>query len=320
MVQETAARFQANSWVSFGAPMAICAEAHKDLIERQFAMDGVTLAALALEPFGRNTAAAAYIAARMVEDAAEGELVLLLPADHVIADIDAFHEVISRASRVAQERIVTFGIKPDGPETGYGYIQSGAALVDGVHQVKRFAEKPNAQTATAYLAEGGYAWNAGIFLYSPQVLVSEMRKLAPDIARYAEAAYKGAEHRGASFVLDPVPFRLCPSQPFDIAVMEKTDLAAVAPCEMGWADVGSWSELWRLGPHDEKTNFSRGEAVFIDTSNSLVVSEGVPVAVIGLNNMIVVATDQGVIVLSMDRAQDVKAAVEALKARKAQPQ
>ncbi len=313
MLQETALRTLPGEDIAFNAPVVICAQAHAETIRCQLSAVGLAASRIVLEPFGRNTAAAALIAAAVVDQIAPDSLVLLLPADHVVTDPAAFRAAIARAAATAASRIVTFGIQPDGPETGYGYIQAGEALSEGVFKVNRFAEKPSRDVASQYLAEGGYSWNAGIFLFAPRVMLSEMARHAPAIAQAAERSLPRNANADGVLLLDAEIFAACPSQPVDIAVMEKTDLAAVAPCDMGWADVGSWSELHRLGPHDADGNLTHGRAVAIDSRNTLVWSEGPPIAVIGMSDVIIVSTPQGLIVAPLDRAQDVKLAVEAVK-------
>ena len=314
MLQDTALRTSSGDGVTFEAPVVICASAHRAEIERQLAVIGTPPSRIVLEPFGRNTAAAAYIAAAVVAELSPGSLALLLPADHVIADPSTFRRAIAAAAATAQARIVTFGITPDGPETGYGYIQQGEPLSDRVFKVARFAEKPSRSVAETYLAEGGYSWNAGIFLFAPNVMMSEMAALSPGIARASLEALTRGRADGVALELDAETFAGCPSEPVDISVMEKTALAAVIPCVMGWADIGSWSELHKLGPRDDSDNLVRGDARVIDGERNLVWSDGAPVVVVGLNDIAVVSTPEGVIVLPLSRSQDVKLAVVAVKA------
>lgn len=312
MLQDTALRTTSGDGVQFEAPVVICATSHREEIERQLAAIGVTASRIVLEPFGRNTAAAAYVAAAVVAELSPGSLTLLLPADHAIADPSAFRRAIAAAAATARDRIVTFGITPDGPETGYGYIQQGEAVSDRVYAVARFAEKPDRPTAEAYLAEGGYSWNAGIFLFAPAVMMSEMSLLAPDIARASLLALTRGRADRTALELDADAFAACPSEPVDIVIMEKTALAAVIPCVMGWADIGSWSELHKLGPQDTDGNLLHGSAVAVDTSNALIWADGPPVAVVGVSNIAVISTPQGVIVLPLNRSQDVKQALAAV--------
>ena len=316
LIQETVLRMAGagGDGVEFLPPILICNVQHQALVERHMAEIGVTPAALVAEPFGRNTASVAVMAAKLVEQLFPGALALLLPADHVVEDRDGFHAAVASATEAAADHIVTFGIKPTRPETGYGYIRAGEAMSPGVFKVAKFAEKPALEVAEAYLADGGYSWNAGIFLFSPTVMLAEMQRHRPDIAAAAAAVLDSAPRRGGWTELDAETFTGCPSESIDVAVMEKTAHAAVAaPCEIGWADIGSWSELWRLGDKDEGGNRSRGDVVVIDTKDSLVWADGITVAALGVQDLVIVATPEAVIVLPKDQAQNVKAVVEALK-------
>ena len=321
MLQETALRLTADSVAAadgpvFLPPVIVCNRSHERVIETQMAEVGVQPLAVVLEPFGRNTAAVAVTAARMVQTLKPGALALLLPADHVIADPSAFHAAIGRGARTP-DRIVTFGIAPTGPETGYGYIQCARPLAEGVFEVARFAEKPKLEVAQAYLEEGGYFWNGGIFLFAPEVMLAEMAAYRPDIHAAGLEAVDAAGRDGLFVRLDDGRFVAIPSESVDVAVMERTRLAAVAPCDIGWADVGSWSELWRLGGKDGDRNLIRGDAVALDTQGSLVWSDdGMEVGVVGLRDVVVVATPGAVIVLPRDRAQEVKTIVQRLRARR----
>lgn len=314
MLQDTVLRAKDSEALTFVAPVVICAEDHLATINEQLAEVDRAAAKIVLEPFGRNTAAAAYIAAAAVRDLDPTSLVLLLPADHIIADPEAFMGIIATAVRTAASHIVTFGIEADRPESGYGYIQQGDRLDEGVFAVRRFAEKPTRERAEQYLAEADYVWNAGIFLFAPEVMLSQMAALAPKIAEQAGLSWSRAATHDRVVRLDAEAFKACPSEPVDIAVMEKTKLAAVVPCSMGWADVGSWSEIHRLGTKDAAANLLHGDAVAIETSNSLIWTDGAPVAVIGVDNLVVVSTSEGLVVLPMDRAQDLKLAIAAIKA------
>ena len=310
LFQDTVRRVTPQDEAAFLPPLVICGEDHRPVVEAQLAALGVTPSALVLEPCGRNTAPVAAVAASLVAGRFPGALILLLAADHQIADAAGFRRAVARAAAVADQRIVTFGIAPSGPETGYGYIQRGAPLADGVEAVVRFVEKPILADAEAYLASGDYAWNGGIFLFSPTVFLAELRANRPDIADGALAAIPQGAAR--TIYLDAARFAACPAESIDYAVMEKTRLAAVAPCDIGWADVGSWSEVWRLGAQDGAKNVTQGETVAIDTTGSLIWSGGPPVAAVGVSDLIIVATAAGVLVMPRARAQDVKAVVAAL--------
>jgi len=317
MIQDTALRFGAHEQIDFLPPLIICNLRHGALVRQQLQALEVEPAAIILEPFGRNTASVATIAANWAAEHAPGALVLLLPADHVVLDGDGFRDAIQHAIAAAEDHIVTFGIDPTGPETGYGYIQSGEALYDGAFSVARFVEKPSRAVAEAYLKDGGYSWNAGIFLYRPDTFQAEARRLCPKVVDAALAALHAAAHDGPFITLDEETFAACPSEPIDTAVMEKTDKAAVVPCSVGWADVGSWSELWRQGPLDADENLLRGDVLLLETTSSLVWSDGPSVSVIGLSDLIIIATPDHVLVLPKDRAQDVKKIVDGQKKRAA---
>jgi mannose-1-phosphate guanylyltransferase/mannose-6-phosphate isomerase len=313
MIQDTAMRFHGGAEIAFLSPIVICSHRHGELARSQLAELGVEPAAVIMEPFGRNTASVAIMAAEWTRAHAPDALTLLLPADHVITDPEGFRTAIGTALTAAQTQIVTFGIEPSGPETGYGYIQEGEALYEGVYRVARFVEKPNQRTAEAYLAEGGYAWNAGIFLYSPEVMLAEAERLCPKIKAAAKAALDQGVKDGVFIALDKNAFAACPSEAVDVAIMERTDRAAIVPCDIGWADVGSWSEIWRQGQTGEAANYVKGDALVLETERSLIWSSGPSVAVIGMSDVVVIATPEHVLVLPKDRAQDVKRIVDELK-------
>ena len=291
--------------LSFAPPVVLCNLTHLDLVRSSLADIGAVAAAIALEPVARNTAAVAATAAAVASEIDPDALVLLLPADHVIADTAAFLAAIERAMPFAHERIVAFGIRPARAETGYGYIKSGNELGGGAFAIDSFREKPNVETAQRYLAEGGYCWNAGIFLFHPRTLLAEFAASA-DIRDGALAALSAARRDGAEIHLDPATFAKIPSAPFDIAVMEKTTRGAVVPCDIGWADLGSWDEVWRLSPHDNEGNASCGPVAAIDARGNLLRADGVKVCVAGVSGLIIVATPEAVLVLPRERAQDVK--------------
>jgi mannose-1-phosphate guanylyltransferase/mannose-6-phosphate isomerase len=314
MIQDTAMRFTGHKTLSFLSPLVICNQRHGQLAKDQLNALDIEPSAIIMEPFGRNTACVAVMAAQWAAEHAPDALVLLLPADHVIVDPDGFRAAIVQATAQAQDHIVTFGIEPHGPETGYGYIQRAAApLSEGVFPVARFVEKPDQAMAERYLDAGDYYWNAGIFLYGPNALLGEAAKHCPEIKQAAVAALKGSPPDGPFIALNEALFAKCPSEPIDVAVMEKTDSAAVVPCDIGWADVGSWSELWRQGPQDANANVSKGDVLLLETDGSLVWSDGPKVSVIGASDLIVIATGDHVMVLPKSRAQDVKKIVDELK-------
>lgn len=318
LIQATALRFHGAEEADFLPPVVVCNERHLELVRDQFAAIGMSPAAIVLEPGPRNTAAVAAVAALVCRDIDPDALVLLAPADHVMRRPEALRQAVERAQGVARGRIVTFGIRPKGPATGYGYIKRAEPLAGEVFRIDRFLEKPPLEDAIRYVADGAYDWNAGLFLYAPEVMAEEARRHAPAVWGAAEAAYRLGRRDGPVVRLDPEAFSEGPSISIDHAVMERTDRGAVAPCDPGWSDIGSWAELWRHLPRDPGGN-AVVNGVVIDCENSLVfASEGKPVAVVGLSDVLVVSTDEGVLVVARDRDQDVRkvhAALEALPAR-----
>jgi mannose-1-phosphate guanylyltransferase/mannose-6-phosphate isomerase len=314
LFQAAALRVAGGTSPRFLPPIVICGAAHRGFVEAQLGQIGVAPGAIVLEPCARGTAALAVVAASLVDQLYPGARVLLLPADHAITDVAGFRAAIARGVAAASDHIVTLGLAPDRPETGYGYIQSGAALGPGVAAVARFVEKPDAATAQTWLDAGGYAWNAGIFLFSPQTMLDEAARLAPDIAGPAELALGRAARDGAAIVLDEAAFVGCRSEAIDRAIMEKTDRAAVVACDIGWTDVGNWSEVWRLGPRDGAGVLAHGPVMALDASDCLIWSDGPTVAVLGVSDLVVVAAGGAVLVAPRARAQAVRDLVEALKA------
>ncbi|MDC7682881.1 mannose-1-phosphate guanylyltransferase/mannose-6-phosphate isomerase [Asticcacaulis sp. BYS171W] len=310
MIQETAIRLSGNEFLK---PVVICGLTHQPLAKAQLDAVGLSPQAVVLEPFAKNTAAVAAVAALLGDELAPDALVLLVPADHVISKPDAFKAALQGASEAGLDNIITFGITPTGPETGFGYIQRGEPIGDGVYAVKRFLEKPDLETATAYLAQGGYDWNAGIFLFSPKVMLEELAAHEPKVLDASRKALKHAAVNEVTRLLDPESFAECPSISVDYAIMERTNRAATSPCDIGWADVGGFAELWRLGAKDGVGNHAQGNAILIDAHNCLVRAEGPPVAIIGLDDIMVVSTPSGIVVAPISRAQDVKLAAAAAK-------
>lgn len=298
----------------FLPPIVICGAAHRGFVEAQLGQIGVAAGAIVLEPCARGTAALAVVAARVVQAVYPGARALLLPADHAITDVDGFRAAVARGVSAAGDHIVTLGLTPDRPETGYGYIQSGEALGAGVARVARFVEKPDAATAQAWLDAGGYAWNAGVFLFAPEVLLAEAERLAPDIAGASGRALDRAARDGAVITLDEAAFAACRSEAIDRAIMERTDRAAVVACDIGWTDVGSWSEVWRLGPWNGDGVLAHGPVTTLEARDCLVWSDGPTVAVLGVSDLVVVAAGGAVLVTPRARAQAVRDLVEALKA------
>ena len=316
MLQDTLRRFvSAPSAIEVLPPILICSERHREAVSEQTLEIAVHPSAIVLEPMGRNSAPAAVAAARLAQEIDPDALVILMAADHHIADTVGFGQAVARAFEAAREHIVTFGVAPTRAETGYGYIEAGESIDGPVRKVVRFAEKPDLATAEAYLAGGRHLWNAGIFLFAPRILLAEMERFEPEVVAWVDKALARGGRTGAAITLDAEAFAECPSISIDYAVMEKTDRAAVTPIGVDWADVGSWSELWRLGPRDAQGNLLKGDALVIDAEDTLVWAGSRTVGVIGVKDLVVVETEGAVLVLPRERAQDVKLLVERIKAR-----
>ena len=309
MLQLTALRVA--GWPALGAPLVIASARHGGEILRQLGEIGLA-PLLVLEPCGRNTAPAIAAAALLCEP---DELMLVMPSDHSIADAQAFREAVAAAIPAARDGwLVTFGIKPAVAETGYGYLERGEALgAAGLYRVERFAEKPDAATAETYLASGRHYWNAGIFFFTAGAILEALRRHAPDILAAAEASIAAAERRDGEIRPEAKAFAASPSISIDYAVMEKAERVAVAPVDMGWSDVGSWDALDGLLARDEEGNSIAGEVLLLDSSGCSIRSTGPLVAGLGLEDLIVVATPDAVLIVPKGRSQDIRALVEALK-------
>lgn len=314
MLLETALRVSGGA--QFAGPIIVSNEEHRFIIAQQMRDAGITPLAHILEPQGRNTAPAAATAAAFVQTHDPRGILLVLPADHHIADVAAFLDAVSRGASLAEAgKLVTFGVLPSGPETGYGYVKRGERLPGSdAFAVERFVEKPDLETAKSYLAEGGYDWNAGIFMFRADTILDEMRTHCPEIAACSsEAVVKGV--RDLDFLrLDPQAFAACPSDSIDYAVMEHVSTAAVVPVDMGWSDIGSWSALWEIGEKDAQGNVLAGDVIAEDTRDCFVRAEAGLVATVGLENLIIVETGDALLVAARDSVQDVKKVVERLAA------
>jgi mannose-1-phosphate guanylyltransferase/mannose-6-phosphate isomerase len=313
MLQETAQRLHG---LEAAAPIVVCNEAHRFLVAEQLRQLGTTPQAIILEPLGRNTAPAIALAALQ---AASDAVLLVLPADHVIRDVAAFQAAVRVALPSAQAgKLVTFGIVPGAPETGYGYIKqvggkAGATTVAGAVAIERFIEKPDAARAADFLQEGGYFWNSGMFLFRADRYLAELAQYAPDIATAARGALAGATPDLDFVRVERAAFEACRSDSIDYAVMEKTADAVVVPLDAGWSDVGSWSALHDALPGDAHGNVSRGDVIAEDSSGCYLYSESRLVSAVGLKDHVVIETKDAVLVVPKDRVQDVKKLVARLK-------
>ncbi|GEO81366.1 mannose-1-phosphate guanylyltransferase/mannose-6-phosphate isomerase [Pararhodospirillum oryzae] len=315
LLQETLERL---SGPLFHPPMVVCNEEHRFVVAEQSRAIGLPPAAIVLEPVGRNTAPAAAIAALLIRERFPGALALLAPSDHVITYPGRFRDIVAAAVPAARAgRVVTFGVVPDKPETGYGYIRVGRELSEAppACAVERFIEKPDRDKAQAMLDQGGHLWNGGLFLFDPEIFLAELKRFAPRLLEGAQEALAKADRDHDFTRLDREAFEAIPGDSIDYAVMEHTDRAAVIATDVGWSDLGAWSALWDIAPHDEAGNVVRGDVLVRNTTNSYIRSEGPLVAVTGVDDLMVVATDDAVMVVPRERAQDVKALAEELKAQ-----
>ena len=293
-------------------PLVIANEEHRFVAAEQLQRAGAEPAAIILEPVGRNTAPAIAVAALEATRDGGDALLLVLPSDHVIANEAAFREAVQQAATAAEEgKLVTFGIVPGSPETGYGYIK--AAPGEGARAVERFVEKPDLATATDYVASGQYYWNSGMFLFKASRYLEELERFQPDMLAASRDAWNKAR-RDADFTrLDKDAFATVPADSIDYAVMEKTADAVVVPLDAGWNDVGSWTALRDVSQQDGDGNAHQGDVIAIDCRNTYAYGERL-VAMVGLDDVIVVETDDAVLVGKGDRMQEVKAVVARLKA------
>ena len=312
MLQETARRFSGSD---FGAPLVVCNDEHRFTIAAQLQDAGISPQAIVLEPMGRNTAPAAAVAALTLLERSPDALMLLAASDHVIDDVDAFVAAVRVAAGAArQQRLVSIGVKPTRAETGYGYINRGAELagVPGAFAMRRFVEKPDHATAEGFVASGQYLWNASIFLFEPGAYLAELEKYAPDVLNSAKRALEKGKRDLDFLRLDREEFARCPAISIDYAVMERTDRAAVVPADIGWSDVGSWSVLWERGKKDAAGNVVSGDVIVEESRDNFIRSDSRLVAALGVENLVIVATSDAVLVASRARDQEVKRIVEQL--------
>lgn len=305
MIQETVARV---SGPGFAAPLLVSNREHRFLLAEQMRQIAIAPHAILLEPEGRNTAAAIAAAAAALAETDPEALMLVLPSDHVIDDVPAFHAAIGRALPHARAgKLALFGITPDHPATGYGYIRSGEAVAggEGAFRVACFVEKPNLATAEAYLADGGYLWNSGMFLFRADALLAAMERFAPDVVAAASAAAAARKGDLDFELLDAAAFAAAPSVSIDVAVMEKTDAAVVVPAAIGWNDIGAWSALWDRAEKDADGNALIGDVMAEGVRNCYVRADGRLIAAVGVENLVIAETDDAILVAAKDKVQDV---------------
>jgi len=300
----------------FSAPIIIANNEHRFLLAKQAEDADLPLGRIILEPMGRNTAPAVIIAALEAVAKAPDAKILVLSADHLIKDVPAFHDAVERAAAAADAGYLTcFGIHPTAAETGYGYIKPGAGLdgAKGAHKINSFKEKPDAATAQAYLASREYLWNSGMFMFSAAQVLAEAEKHEPEMVAACRTAFAGLEEDLQFHRLPADKFAAVPENSVDYAIMEKTDKAAVVPCSIGWSDLGSFSALHGVGEADARGNVTEGDVMLLNASDCFVHAEGKLVAATDISNLVIVATDDAIMVAPKDKDQNVKQIVEALK-------
>ena len=311
MLQDTARRFSASD---LAPPLLICNEAHRFILAEQLRQIDLTPQRIMLEPVGRNTAPAAAVAALMLTKDAADALMLITPADHVVADAEGLRAAIEEARPLAEVGyLVTFGITPNAPETGYGYIHQGAPIGEGRGcKVVRFVEKPDLSRARNFIATGHYLWNSGMFLFSAARYLAELELRRPDMLDACHAALAGANAEQDFLRLAEAPFTAITGESIDCAIMESCERAAVMPINVGWSDIGSWRALWQAGAQDGSKNLIEGDVMALDCKTSYIRSDGPLVAALGLENIAVVATKDAIFVAPMDKVEAVRDLVRQL--------
>lgn len=323
MLQNTVLRL--TNLESVGDPILICNENHRFMVAEQFRTIGIKPAAIVLEPVGRNTAPAVAIAALKALSEETVPVLLVLPADHFIKDVSAFHDALRTGEHFARQGyLITFGIVPDVPETGYGYIRKGKKIADSGKNVSvgeleacaidEFVEKPDSKTAEEYVNSGNYYWNSGMFMFKASCVLKELKKYAPEIVNACERALHQGKEDLDFFRLDAESFISCPGHSIDYAVMEKTENGAMLPLDAGWNDLGSWEALWQAGEKDESENVIHGDVLIRDVKNSYLYAGSRMVAAVGVEDHVVVETADAVFVSPRNRVQDIKYLVQKLKA------
>lgn len=329
LLQATVRRVEGIAKVELAAPIVVCNEEYRFVIAEQLRLMGKP-GTLVLEPLGRNTAPALTLAAHAAIKSGADPVLLVMPADHVIVDKAAFQAAVQRGAALAQAgAVVTFGITPDMPETGYGYIQSGESYgAVGAHRIARFVEKPDLATAQAYLAEGTYLWNSGLFMMRASVWLAALKVCRPDIDAACQTAWDAGSRDGEFVRVGKEAFSQCPSDSIDYAVMERIagekagaktgavtglPVGVVLPLSAGWSDVGAWDALWQVLPKDASGNVAQGDVLMHDSRNTLALSEGRLIACVGVDDLIVVETADAILVAHKNKTQDVKKIVDRLK-------
>ncbi|CBG35110.1 TPA: mannose-1-phosphate guanylyltransferase/mannose-6-phosphate isomerase [Escherichia coli] len=298
-------------------PVIVSNNEHRFIVAEQLRQFGVDDFQIILEPVGRNTAPAVALAALKSLELHGDHHMLVLAADHAIQDIEAFHAAVLAAEQESVDnKLVTFGIVPTKPETGYGYIKKGEQVKNSVFKVNSFVEKPDLETAKNYLEQKCYLWNSGMFMFKASVYLDELKKFRPDILAACKESLSSASTDLDFIRLNSDVFAECPDESIDYAVMEKTQDCVVIPLDADWSDIGSWTSLWEISEKDEHENVSHGDVINYDSRNNYIYSEGSLISTVGVNNLIIVQTKDALLVAQQDNVQDIKKIVEILKKQK----
>ncbi len=287
----------------------VCNQTHQLLIQSQLEQIDAQPHIIIIEPEAKNTAPAIASAAFYLEHVPDDPLMMVLPSDHIIQDKDAFYRYIQQGADLAREGyLVSLGITPDRPHTGYGYIRPGQEIAgfEDAFMVDRFVEKPDLATATSYVQEGRYLWNSGILIFRPSVFLEELKHFAPGIFTACQQAVQHSKQRPYQHILDPAAFSACPSGPVDVEIMEKTKRAAVIQVNMGWCDVGSWSSLWEISPKDQQGNVANRKVFFKNAENCYVNAEKELVVVMGVNDLIIIDTGNALLIAHKENEADIR--------------
>lgn len=312
MFQATLERLDGST--DFLSPYIVANASHRDIVTRQLAGAGLAAGLVILEPLARNTAPAIALAALLQVESDPGVPLLVMPSDHMISRNDVFLNAIANLGPlVEQGNLATFGIVPDRPETGFGYIQRGEPVGDGLFKVARFIEKPEPARAAELVAAGDCYWNSGIFLFRADSYLSELRRQQPAMLEAAEAALKAARHEGNAVLPDAEAFASCPSDSIDYAIMEGSDRVVVAPVDLGWSDVGSWDALFGVKAQDEHGNVLSENVISLETANCMIHSSGPTVTALGVSDLIIVATKEAILILRKGDSQGVKQMVDLVR-------
>jgi mannose-1-phosphate guanylyltransferase/mannose-1-phosphate guanylyltransferase/mannose-6-phosphate isomerase len=298
------------------APIIVCNEEHRFMSAEQMRAVDIKPLRIVLEPVGKNTAPATAAASLIAAEMKDDPILLVMPADHHIENAELFLDAVRKAAEAAETgKLITFGVTPERPETGFGYIKRGAAVGNDIYQIDSFVEKPDAETAMQYVESGEYYWNSGMFLFRASAFWAELERFSPDMTAAVKKAVASAAKDMDFMRLDKDAFSACPSDSIDYAVMERTSKGQVVPVSVGWNDVGSWEALWRIGEKSENENVTLGDVLVEDVERSYLSSQSRLLTAVGLRDIIAVETKDAVMICPRDRVQDVKKLVEKLKAK-----